>query len=79
MSSTKPSARELNEREKRASEWRAFRKNFLYSQRLLAQLLGVCRRTVQMIETGRVSPQVGTLRAFRDLRAKHERDQREAA
>jgi predicted transcriptional regulator len=63
---------DLQEREKRKKEWRQFRKEHLFTQVNLAEFLGISRRTVQLVEAGRVSPFPGTLRRFLALKAKHE-------
>jgi DNA-binding XRE family transcriptional regulator len=46
----------------------------LFTQKRLAEVLGISRRTVQMIEGERVErPHPDTLRAFLTLKIKHER------
>ncbi len=72
-------AKELKEREERASEWLALRRDFLYTQRWLADMLCLSRRTVQQVEACRVSPRMTTLRRFRNLKLKHERERKDAA
>jgi transcriptional regulator with XRE-family HTH domain len=76
MPRLKPSEEDLQERESRKQEWRRFRKENLLTQIRLAEVLGISRRTVQLIEAGRVTPFPGTLRKFLALKAKyeHERD-----
>jgi DNA-binding XRE family transcriptional regulator len=69
-----PSTEALKQARMRASEWKQFRKDFLYSQGNLARSLGCCRRTVASIESGRESihPSVEILRRFRTLKRRHE-------
>ena len=62
-----------------AKEWATFRKRFLFSQVELAEALGVSRRLVQYVETGkgqrptwRCIPNDETLARFRVLKSKHE-------
>jgi DNA-binding XRE family transcriptional regulator len=58
----------------RRSEWIEFRRKYLFTQKRLAEVLGISRRTVQMIEGERVErPHPDTLRAFLTLKIKHER------
>lgn len=52
------------ERAERALEWRLFRKNHLFTQKQLAEVMDISRRTIQQIESGRVSPHPQTLRRF---------------
>jgi DNA-binding XRE family transcriptional regulator len=62
------------EMKRRAREWQAFRRDFLFSQRDLADALGVCRRTVCAIECCESIPTPKVQRLFRDLkRAETER------
>lgn len=62
----------------RAYEWRQFRHNFLYTQRLLAETLGCARRTVVSIETAStLRPRADLLRKFKALQLKHEKIERQ--
>lgn len=63
------------EREKRAEEMKTFLKNNLMTEAKLAEILGISRRTVQMVKSGRVSPQPATLRAWNNLVSKYKRNQ----
>ena len=70
-------ARVLTEDEKkdaieRAVLWQQFRTDNKLSQRFLAEIIGVSRRTVQQIEAALVVPHRGTLKAFKDLQEKYE-------
>jgi len=72
----KPTAQDRELAKLRAAEWRAFRREFLYSQDYLAAELKCCRRTIASIEAGTVFfPSVDLLRKFRDLKFKHHRVQ----
>lgn len=59
-----------------ASEWRDFRERNLFTQAKLAEVLGTCRRTVQLIEGAKVTPHKSTLRQFEVLKAKYAANQR---
>jgi DNA-binding XRE family transcriptional regulator len=57
-----------------AAMWKQFRADNLLSQKFLAEIIGVVRRTVQHIENARVIPQEGTLKKFAELQAKYEKE-----
>jgi DNA-binding XRE family transcriptional regulator len=60
------------ESESRAREWSKFRRDNLFTQQKLAEILGVGRRTIQMIEAGKVLyPHPETIRKFLVLKAKY--------
>lgn len=61
-------------RERRADEWRLFRRNHLFTQRHLADITGISRRTLQLIEAARITPQPTTLRKFMLYKVKCERN-----
>lgn len=67
----KPNARDLQERELLSKEMKGFREANLLKQTTLAEVLGLSRRTIQMIESGSISPHPGTVSAFRLLVAKY--------
>jgi DNA-binding XRE family transcriptional regulator len=67
-------ARQLRQLEARAEEWKEFRRTRLLSQTDLARELGVCRRTVSAVEGCEVAPSMRTLRAFRSLALRLERE-----
>jgi DNA-binding XRE family transcriptional regulator len=71
MPRLKPTEEDLKEREDRRLEWKKFRKDRLFTQSKLAEVLGLSRRTVQLIEAGKVSPFPETLRKFQALKARH--------
>lgn len=54
----------------RAFDWKAFRKSNMLTQKTLAENLGLCRRTIQLIETARRTPRAQTLRRFEMYRRK---------
>ncbi len=61
----------------RASEFKRFRRDYLYSQRYLADALQCSRRTIVAIESMEViNPHVDLLRKFRDLKQRLEQDRR---
>ena len=72
MPRPKPTEEDLKDREDRRQEWKKFRKDRLFTQTKLAEVLGLSRRTVQLIEAGKVSPFPDTLRKFWALKARHE-------
>ncbi len=62
-----------------AKEWKAFRAKYLFTQQHLAEALGVSRRTVQYVESGKGQspdwpciPGDETLAKFRALKTKFE-------
>jgi transcriptional regulator with XRE-family HTH domain len=55
-----------------ASEWKRFREANKLSQKFLAEIIGISRRTIQSIESGKIIPQQRTLDAFRALSVKYE-------
>jgi transcriptional regulator with XRE-family HTH domain len=76
MPRPKPSEEDLQQRESRKQEWSQFRKKNLFTQVRLAEVLDISRRTVQLIESCRVSPFPGTLRKFLALKTKYEHEER---
>lgn len=67
MPRPKPTEEDKEKRIIRAKEWIDFRFNNLFTQRKLAETLGVSRRTVQMVEAGLVTPHPRTIRLFEAL------------
>lgn len=74
MPRQKPSEDDLDDREKRAAEWKKFKKDNLFTEVRLAEILGVSRRTVQMVLAARVTPQPGTIRKWNALTLKYRRN-----
>lgn len=72
MPRLKPTSQDLEKREERARVWRQFRKDYLFTQKRLADIVGISRRTVQQIEAGTITPQSNTLRLFLVIKKKHE-------
>jgi DNA-binding XRE family transcriptional regulator len=59
-------------------EWREFRQEFLFTQTMLAEALGISRRAVQIVESGKSNkpswpglPQTTTRLKFKALKAKY--------
>lgn len=84
MPRPKPTAEDLKERKLRAKEWVAFRKEFKITQRALADLMADpgdegagCRRTIQMVEKGLISPHKSTLERFRIVKNRIEAESAE--
>jgi DNA-binding XRE family transcriptional regulator len=75
MPRPKPTEEDLKDREVRRQEWRKFRKEHLFTQIKLAEVLDLSRRTVQLIEAGKVSPFPDTLRKFQALRTRHSNEE----
>lgn len=71
MPRRKPDEDDLKAREQLAEEMISFRQNNLFTQKKLAEILDLSRRTIQMIETGTISPHPGTLRAWKTLVSKY--------
>jgi DNA-binding XRE family transcriptional regulator len=63
----KPTSEDIERRKIRAKEWVDFRFNYLFTQKQMADVLGVSRRTIQMIEAGLVTPHPKTIRLFEAL------------
>jgi DNA-binding XRE family transcriptional regulator len=61
-----------------ARKWREFRKRNLMTQRNLAELSGISRRTIQMIEGAAIVPRATTQRRFRALATTFESGDKEA-
>lgn len=74
MSRPKPTAEDLEEIKRRQAEWKQFRRENLFTQVKLAELLGISRRTVQLIEKGQVNSFPDTLRPFMTLKAKYDHE-----
>jgi DNA-binding XRE family transcriptional regulator len=73
MARTKRDDREFKtEMEDRAFEFSKFRQDNNLSQKLLSEIIGVCRRTIQLIEAGKIVPHADTVRKFNALKAKYE-------
>jgi DNA-binding XRE family transcriptional regulator len=54
-----------------AVEFSEFRDQNNLSQKLLAEVIGISRRTIQSIEAGTILPHRATLEAFNKLREKY--------
>jgi DNA-binding XRE family transcriptional regulator len=67
-----PVVEELEVRKKRAEDWKSFRKENLFTQRRLAETLGVSRRTIQQIEGAYITPHQDTLRLFAAFQKKYD-------
>ena len=59
------------EKKRLAIEFSEFRNQNNLSQKLLAEIIGVSRRTVQSVEAAQIIPQKSTLQKFEDLRVKY--------
>ena len=71
MGRTKRTTGPTKEMLARGAEWQRFRQENKLTQKFLAEIIGVVRRTVQHIENARVIPQEATLKAFEKLQAKY--------
>lgn len=60
----------------RAAEWRKFMEKNLLTQKVLAEVTGISRRTIQSVVAGGIIPQQDTLQAFEKLQAKYEAEGR---
>jgi DNA-binding XRE family transcriptional regulator len=72
MPRPKPTSRDISDRKVRATEWKEFRRDYLFTQKRLADIVGVSRRTIQKIEAAIVTPHPDTLRLFRAIQKKYE-------
>lgn len=83
MPRPKPTAENLKERKKRATEFKVFRRDNKLTQRALADLMadgedgGGCRRTIQMIEAGKITPHKSTLTRFAIIKSRIEAENAE--
>ena len=59
-----------------ALEFSKFRGSNNLSQKLLAEVIGISRRTIQSIEAGTILPQQATLKKFEELQAKYEAEKK---
>lgn len=71
MARPKTTPEDIEKRKKIAKEWADFRYGHLFTQKKLAEILGISRRTVQMIEAGQVTPHGNTAKQFTDLVDRH--------
>jgi DNA-binding XRE family transcriptional regulator len=67
-----PKPENQRQRNQRAEDWKMFRSNNLLTQKRLAAIIGVSRRTIQQIEGGYITPQTLTLKRFAILRSKYD-------
>jgi DNA-binding XRE family transcriptional regulator len=72
MPRPKPTSRALYERKDRAQEWKVFRRNNLLTQKRLAHIMGVSRRTIQLVEGAYITPHPKTLRLFSQFKNKYD-------
>jgi DNA-binding XRE family transcriptional regulator len=66
------SKEDAEQRQQRAEEWKMFRRNNLFTQKRLAEVVGISRRTIQLVEYGAITPQPQTLRRFIKLKRKYD-------
>lgn len=71
MPRPKPTKEDLKNRKNLAEEIKKFAKDNLFTEIKLAEILGLSRRTVQMIKAGKVTPHPSTLRSIDSLFAKY--------
>ncbi len=74
MARPKPTKEDLKEREKLAQTVKDFMKNNLFTEKKLADVVGVSRRSIQMIKAGAVSPQPGTLHKLETLFLRYQQE-----
>ena len=60
--------------ERRAEQWKRFRRRFKFNQTELGAVLGISRMTVSHIERGTHEPLKSTLRKFKALEARYAGD-----
>lgn len=71
MPRRKPDEDDLKARVVLAAEMVAFRKDNLFTQKKLADILGLSRRTIQMAEAALISPHPATMQAWNNLKHKY--------
>ena len=67
MPRPKTTQEDIEKRRITAKQWVDFRFSYLFTQKQMAEVLGISRRTVQMIEAGQVTPHPKTIRLFEAL------------
>jgi predicted transcriptional regulator len=67
MSRPKPTKDDLKDREKLAIAVKKFAKENLFTEVKLADVMGVSRRTIQMIKAAKVSPNQETMKKWRRI------------
>jgi transcriptional regulator with XRE-family HTH domain len=80
MPRPKPTDADIKERKALAKTFKVFRRDFKITQRALADLMrepgddspAGCRRTIQMIESGKISPHKSTLTRFAIVKNRYE-------
>jgi DNA-binding XRE family transcriptional regulator len=72
MPQPKPGNEDLKMRNKRAQDWKMFRRNNMFTQKRLAEIIGISRRTLQKIEGGHIIPHPTTLRKFASFKRKYD-------
>ena len=73
----KANSEDRKRRKERAEEWRQFRREHLFTQKRLADVIShsvgnISRRTIQQIEAARITPHPDTLRLFAAFKKKYE-------
>ena len=71
MSRPKPTAEDLEARVKRATQVKEFCTNNKYTEKKLAETLGVSRRSIQMVKAGGVTPNKATIGRLEALFSKY--------
>lgn len=64
----------IPKKQKLALQFSSFREANGLSQTLLAEIIGVSRRTIQSVEAANILPQEGTLEKFEKLRDKYRKE-----
>ena len=73
MPRPKATSEDLERRKETAQDWKLFRKNNFFTQRRLAEIIGISRRTVQLVEGEYVTPHMETMHRFMVFRKKYDR------
>jgi hypothetical protein len=72
-----PRPKKSEEQEKemalRAIEWRTFLQDYKLTEKMLGDLIGYSRRSVQMVKQGHTIPNIKIQRLFDTLKKKYER------
>lgn len=74
MPRKKPSQEDLEAREELSAQLIRFSKDHLFTEISLAEVLGVSRRTIQMIKAAKVTPHPGTKRKWLALVQKYKNE-----
>lgn len=71
MARPKPTAADMERRKERAEQVKTFMKDYNFTEVRLAEVIGISRRSIQMIKAGAVTPTPDSIRKLNSLFARH--------